>query len=271
MPELPEVETTRLGILPHIEGQEIVNCQLLQRQLRWPVTPDLTAKIYRQPLISVDRRGKYLIFRFAHGSMITHLGMSGKWYLAKPTTPIEKHTHFIAELASGQQLRFVDPRRFGALLWSDQPAESHPLLSRLGPEPLTDAFDGQYLYDRSRNRTKSIKTFIMDSNIVVGVGNIYANEALFQAGIRPNLAAGRIKLDRYQRLVDAIKTILQAAIDQGGTTLKDFYNGANQPGYFKQSLAVYGRGGMPCLECGSELKEVKLGQRQTIFCGNCQR
>lgn len=270
MPELPEVETTRQGILPFVENQSVISAQLYQGQLRWPVTPGLCQKIKQQRVQALSRRGKYLVFHFEHGALLSHLGMSGKWYLAEDTTPIEKHTHFTLRLSSGKHLRYVDPRRFGALLWTDQPIEQHRLIAALGPEPLSHQFTARYLLAQSKKRSKPVKTFIMDSKIVVGVGNIYANEALFHAKIHPNTAAGSLTLSDYKNLVTAIKSTLRAAIKQGGTTLKDFHNGNNQPGYFKQSLAVYGRGAMPCLECGNKLTQVKIGQRQTVFCGNCQ-
>lgn len=270
MPELPEVETTRRGILPHLKSNVILECKVHQPRLRWPIPKNLPKQLKGQQVQDVERRGKYLLIRFKHGTLIAHLGMSGRFYLADTSTSCEKHTHFEAKLDSGKSLRFVDPRRFGALLWTDEPPESYPLIQSLGPEPLSSEFDGDYLFEASRKRTKAVKLFIMDSKIVVGVGNIYANEALYRAGIRPERTAGRISRQRYLLLAKHIQSILCEAIEQGGTTLKDFYNGSNQPGYFKQSLAVYGRGGLPCLECGRRLKEIRLGQRQTVFCGHCQ-
>lgn len=270
MPELPEVETTRQGILPFVENQQVVNAHLYQRQLRWPVTPGLCQKIKQQRVQTVNRRGKYLTFHFEQGTLLSHLGMSGKWYLAEDATPMEKHTHFSITLSSGKHLRYVDPRRFGALLWTNNPIEQHRLIATLGPEPLSRQFTAGYLLEQSKGRSKPVKTFIMDSKIVVGVGNIYANEALFRAKIHPMTATGTLSLSDCNKLVTAINSVLRAAIKQGGTTLKDFHNGNNQPGYFKQSLAVYGRGAMPCLKCGNRLTQVKIGQRQTVFCSNCQ-
>jgi formamidopyrimidine-DNA glycosylase len=275
MPELPEVETTRRGIEPHLRGQRIVRVVVRQPQLRWLVPADLPALLQGQEISAVQRRAKYLLVPFAHGQLIMHLGMSGSLRLVPAGTAVKKHDHLDFELSSGQVLRYTDPRRFGAVLWQPQsptePHAVHPLLATLGPEPLTDEFTGAYLFERSRGRAAAVKTFLMDGHIVVGVGNIYANEALFSAGIRPDRAAGRIALPRYERLVEEVKVVLARSIKQGGTTLRDFVGGDGNPGYFKQQLQVYGRGGEACGVCGGVLDEVRLGQRATVFCRHCQR
>lgn len=271
MPELPEVETTRRGIAPHVIGQRIDRMLVRQPRLRWPVPADLAVRLQGQVIESVQRRAKYLLLQVAEGWVIIHLGMSGSLRLVTRGQAAGKHDHVDFELANGQALRLTDPRRFGAVLWCDGEPQQHVLLSKLGPEPLTEAFDGERLYARSRGRRQAVKPFIMDNQQVVGVGNIYANEALFEAGIDPQRPAGGISRARYQRLADEIKRVLARAIEQGGTTLKDFVGGDGKPGYFQQQLQVYGRGGEPCRHCGGLLKEVKLGQRSTVFCKTCQR
>lgn len=270
MPELPEVETTRAGIAPHVEGRQIQRLQVYQPSLRWPVPDDLPQLLAGQQILQLRRRAKYLLFDLAAGSFIVHLGMSGSLRLVTDQSALRKHDHLEWFFANGQRLRYHDPRRFGCVLW--QPAgEQHALLQQLGPEPLSAAFDAARLYQLSRGRRSPVKQFIMDNAVVVGVGNIYANEALFMAGIRPDRAAGRISLARYGVLAAAIKQVLQRAIDAGGTTLRDFVNGQGQPGYFRQSLQVYGREGEPCRRCGSLLRARQLGQRNTFYCVACQR
>ncbi|SCZ53241.1 bifunctional DNA-formamidopyrimidine glycosylase/DNA-(apurinic or apyrimidinic site) lyase [Thiohalomonas denitrificans] len=271
MPELPEVETTRRGIAPHITGRRILTVEVREPRLRWPVPSDLQKRVAGQRVTEVRRRGKYLLLMLERGSIILHLGMSGSLrVLEEPLTP-GRHDHVDLVFTEGLRLRLTDPRRFGALLWTDGPPESHKLLAGLGPEPLSDAFDGDYLFRRSRGRRVPVKAFLMDARVVVGVGNIYANEALFMAGIRPDRPAGGISRARYLRLAEQVRSILEQAIIQGGTTLRDFTDSQGRPGYFAQSLAVYGRGGLPCPACGARLREVRLGQRSTVFCPHCQR
>lgn len=271
MPELPEVETTRRGIAPHVEGGVVTEVVLRRRLLRYPVPPRLLTDLPGAVIERVERRGKYLLLRTAAGTVIIHLGMSGNLRLVEPATPVEKHDHVDIVIDGERLLRFHDPRRFGAVLWcSGEPLE-HSLLNTLGPEPLESGFDGDYLYDHSRKRKQAIKQFIMDSHVVVGVGNIYVSESLFLAGIKPQTAAGRVTRPRYERLVEAIQTVLQAAIEQGGTTLRDFVDGAGKPGYFQQQLNVYGREGEPCHQCGTAIKQLRQGQRATYYCPVCQR
>lgn len=271
MPELPEVETTRAGLEPHIKNRVIVKMTLNRRDLRWPVSAELPDAVAGQPLEELERRGKYLIFRFPEGVLLAHLGMSGSIRVADPKEPQKKHDHWLLDVAGGKQLRFNDPRRFGALFWVSKAWQEHPLIASLGPEPLSDEFDADYLYHSSRTRKQAVKPFIMDSKVVVGVGNIYASEALFHAGIHPKLAAGKLTRPKCMKLVEQIKRVLDAAIKQGGTTLRDYVNGSGQPGYFQQELWVYGRRGQPCKVCGTEIKELRLGQRSTCFCPACQK
>ena len=250
MPELPEVETTRRGIEPHVRGQRIERLVVRQPRLRWPIPVELAELLQGRTIERVERRGKYLLVPFAHGTLLIHLGMSGSLRIIETGLPVGKHDHVDIELSSGQVLRYTDPRRFGAMLWHAGDVSTHLLLAELGPEPLTDAFDGDYLFERSRGRSAPVKTFLMDSHIVVGVGNIYANEALFSAGIRPDRAAGRVSRARYVALADEVKRVLARSIKQGGTTLRDFVGGDGKPGYFRQQLNVYGRGGESC-GCGN--------------------
>jgi formamidopyrimidine-DNA glycosylase len=271
MPELPEVETTRLGIEPHLRGRRIERLIVRQPRLRWPIPVELGELLRGQVVERVERRAKYLLVPFAHGTLIMHLGMSGSLRIIAAGEPAGVHDHVDVEMDSGQALRLHDPRRFGAVLWQPAGDVLHPLLSELGPEPLTDDFDGDHLFELARGRQAAVKTFLMDGHVVVGVGNIYANEALFAAGIRPDRAAGRVSRARYQRLAAEVKRILARSIRQGGTTLRDFVGGDGKPGYFQQQLAVYGRGGEDCRSCGELLKEVRLGQRSTVFCVRCQR
>ncbi|UVE18074.1 bifunctional DNA-formamidopyrimidine glycosylase/DNA-(apurinic or apyrimidinic site) lyase [Pseudomonas sp. LS44] len=270
MPELPEVETTRRGIEPYLKGQRVSRVIVRERRLRWPIPEDLDVRLSGQRIVSVERRAKYLLIGAEVGTLISHLGMSGSLRLIEQGLPAAKHEHVDIELESGLALRYTDPRRFGALLWSDDPL-NHELLRKLGPEPLTDLFDGERLYQLARGKNIAIKPFIMDNAVVVGVGNIYASEALFAAGIDPRRAAGSVSRARYVRLAQEIKRILAHAIERGGTTLRDFVGGDGQPGYFQQELFVYGRGGEFCKSCGSTLREVKLGQRASVYCPRCQR
>jgi len=271
MPELPEVETTRRGILPHLRGKQVQQVVLRRDTLRWPIPADLPALLQGQTLLDVKRRAKYLQLEFAHGTLLIHLGMSGGLRILRPPLPeAGKHDHADLIFADNTCLRFHDPRRFGAILWNTQD-EAHPLLAELGPEPLSETFNADLLFARSRKKTAQIKSFIMNGRIVVGVGNIYASEALFRAGIHPGRAAGRISQERYERLCTAIKDVLGEAIQQGGTTLKDFTNSEGKPGYFAQQLQVYGREGQACPRCGHAIKQSIIGQRSSYFCGSCQR
>jgi formamidopyrimidine-DNA glycosylase len=285
MPELPEVETTRLGLAPHVEGRRIAAVTLRRADLRWPIPPEIGDLLPGRRIEAIRRRAKYLLLDTGAGSALLHLGMSGSLRVLPPDTPLREHDHVDIALATEagrppQVLRFNDPRRFGCLLW--QPAgQVHPLLAGLGPEPLSDtvdgaaadgaAFDGDYLFARSRGRKAPVKVFLMDQRIVVGVGNIYAAEALFAAGISPLRAAGRVSRERYAVLADEVKRILRHAIRRGGTTLRDFLAPDGAPGYFEQELAAYGRGGEPCPRCGAALRQASLGQRTTAWCPRCQR
>jgi len=271
MPELPEVKTTRRGIAPHIEGQTVQTVIIRDGRLRWPVTPDLADILAGQRILTVGRRGKYLLLNTDKGALLVHLGMSGSLRIVAGTAPVAKHDHLDVVFSNQTILRFYDQRRFGSVLWVEGAATAHPLLRNLGPEPLADTFDGNALYAQAKNRKTAVKSFIMDSHVVVGVGNIYANEALFMAGILPSRMAGKISLVRYQRLAAAIQAVLQWAIEQGGTTLRDFVNEAGRPGYFQQQLKAYGRSGLPCVNCGQALAEIRLGNRSTVFCRVCQR
>ncbi len=271
MPELPEVETTARGIAPYIEGQTIKQIIVRQPLLRWPVPENLNRILTDATINSVSRRAKYLLILTDKGTVIVHLGMSGSLRILPADKPAVKHDHIDFEFNNDTLLRYNDPRRFGAVLWTTQPPAQHDLLKDLGPEPLLPGFDGNHFYQQSRNRKIPIKSFIMDSHVVVGVGNIYANEALFMAGIHPSRHAGRISLTRYQVLADCIKSVLQNAIQQGGTTLRNFVNESGNPGYFKQQLRVYGRAGMPCILCSLALKEIRISNRSTVFCSSCQK
>ena len=270
MPELPEVETTRLGISPHLIGKRISKLVVRQPQLRWPIPQKLIQTLPGQRIDSIERRAKYLLVHTASGSAVMHLGMSGSLRVLDPATPHGKHDHYDWLLDSGRLLRFTDPRRFGSLLWQP-PGTTHKLLSALGPEPLGDEFDGDHLWRLSRGRSAAVKTFIMDQAIVVGVGNIYAAEALFAAGIHPRRKAGSVSRARYGLLAAAIRRILEYAIQRGGTTLRDFISPDGVPGYFEQELYVYGRAGEPCRNCGSAIRVITLGQRSTFYCSQCQR
>jgi formamidopyrimidine-DNA glycosylase len=271
VPELPEVETTRRGIEPHICGQRIQQLIVRQRQLRWPVTRRLEQHLAGRYIERIERRGKYLLLSIGSGTLIIHLGMSGSLRILVGDACVGPHDHVDLLLDNGSRLRFTDPRRFGAWLWTERAIEQHPLLRNLGPEPLGDSFDGAYLHRASRGRKLAVKSFIMNSHIVAGVGNIYANEALFRAGIHPARAAGRISRQRYEQLAGDIRLVLDDAIGQGGTTLRDFVGGQGEPGYFKQWLQVYGRGGAPCPRCSAPIRDSRIGQRSSFYCPVCQR
>lgn len=270
MPELPEVETTLRGIEPHCLGRRVDELIIRQRQLRWPVPRGLANRVRGQTLKTLQRRGKYLLLSFDTGTALIHLGMSGSLRIVKADEPVIKHDHVDWCFDNGMRARFNDPRRFGALLWTTDLPENHKLLQHLGPEPLSEAFNGHHLFQKTRKRKQSIKTLIMDSKVVVGVGNIYANEALFLSGIRPGRAAGSLSKAQADLLANKIKQVLAEAIAVGGTTLRDFVGGDGKPGYFKQSLYVYGREGEACKRCEQTLKHRRLGQRSTVYCSNCQ-
>lgn len=271
MPELPEVETTRRGIEPHILNHQFVRVVLRERKLRWPVPAKLSSLLSGKSVESVQRRAKYLLINAGDGTLMIHLGMSGSLRIVAESELPGKHDHVDFRFDNGKILRYRDPRKFGCILWIAAEVEQHRLLSKLGPEPLSAEFNSDYLFALSRKRKAPVKTFIMDGHNVVGVGNIYANEALFRAGIRPTREAGSLSKAKYLCLVNVIKEVLAEAIQVGGTTLRDFIGGDGEPGYFKQSLAVYGRAGEPCVKCGGILKEIRLGQRSTVYCGKCQR
>ena len=275
MPELPEVETTRRGIAPYIEGQEITEVRVRQPRLRVPVPDDLAERLIGARVGELARRAKYLQIPLAtadgSATLLWHLGMSGSLRIARLGDLPKKHDHVDVVTASGYVLRYHDPRRIGFVDWQQGDGSRDTRLAHLGPEPLSDAFNGQWLYRLSRNKRVAVKPFLMDNRVVVGAGNIYAAEALFMAGIDPRRAAGRISQARYDALAAAVKEVLAAAITQGGTTLRDFVSGQGEPGYFAQRLNVYGRHGQPCLRCGSELKRITLGQRASVFCPGCQR
>jgi formamidopyrimidine-DNA glycosylase len=270
MPELPEVETSRRGIEPHILDTQISRVVIRDRRLRWPVSHDIDRNLPGQVVTSVTRRAKYLLINTRKGTAILHLGMSGSVSIVDHDTPAGVHDHFDIDFTTGKTLRFRDPRRFGSLHWS-QDAKHHWLLEKLGPEPLGDDFHGGHLRNKSRGRRVSVKQFIMNAHIVVGVGNIYASEALYLACIHPRRAAGRISRQRYDRLASIIKEVLGKAIAAGGTTLRDFYGGDGEPGYFQQQLEVYGREDEPCRRCNAPIAAITQGQRSTYYCKQCQR
>lgn len=270
MPELPEVETARRGLLPHVAGRRVGHVRLRRPDLRWPIPREVQAVLPGQRIDAIHRRAKYLLAETAAGSALLHLGMSGSLRVLPADAPVRAHDHVDIVLDDGHALRFHDPRRFGCLLWQ-APGETHPLLAGLGPEPLSEAFDGDYLFARSRGRSAPVKAFLMDQKVVVGVGNIYAAEALFAAGISPLRAAGKVSRERYAALAGEVKRILAHAIARGGTTLRDFLAPDGAPGYFEQELAAYGRGGEPCPRCGRPLKQAMVGQRASVWCARCQR
>ena len=270
MPELPEVETTRRGITPYVLGSTVTSIIVRQPQLRWPV-PKSLHELEGQLVLSVKRRAKYLLLESAKGTVILHLGMSGSLRVIDENLAPEKHDHVDIILSTGKALRLHDPRRFGAVLWTREDPLRHKLLCKLGPEPLSELFDAALLHKLSRKRIVAIKQFIMNAHIVVGVGNIYASESLFMAGISPKVAAGKISLACYEKLVEAIKVVLAHSIEQGGTTLRDFVQAEGKPGYFQQQLNVYGRAGEACTACGELIKQITQGQRSSFYCASCQK
>jgi len=270
MPELPEVETTLRGVAPHLVGREITEVDVRERRMRWPV-PKAVDRLAGSRVLSARRRGKYMLFEVETGTIILHFGMSGGLRILDPEVEWKKHDHLALRLDSGKELRYHDPRRFGCVLFCKGDPEQHDLLRELGPEPLEDEFSTDYLAAAAKGRKVAIKQLVMNSKIVVGVGNIYACEALFLSGIRPTAEAGKVSRGRVEKLVGAIKAVLSAAIESGGTTLRDFLNEDGQPGYFKQSLHVYGREDEDCQSCGGKVKRIVQGQRSTFYCGRCQR
>jgi formamidopyrimidine-DNA glycosylase len=271
MPELPEVETTRRGLEPLLTGCTITAVNVHNRTLRWPVPYDLAHTLPGQAVQAVERRSKYLLLRCTAGTLLVHLGMTGHLRVVPAAAPLRKHDHVELLLDDGRALRFNDSRRFGAMLWTADEPLAHPLLRELGPEPFAAACSGASLHRRARGRRVAVKPFLMDARTVVGVGNIYASEALFRAGIDPRRPAGQISAARYARLVTAVRAVLAEAIAAGGTTIRDFADSSGQPGYFRISLRVYDRAGEPCVACGTLIRLVRLGQRSTYFCPKCQR
>jgi formamidopyrimidine-DNA glycosylase len=281
MPELPEVEVTRRGVAPHLESRIVEDVIVRREGLRWPFPPNLRELLAGRRILGTGRRGKYLLIEFEHGTLIVHLGMSGHLRVLPEGTPLKKHDHFDlvvngagADPAERQVLRLHDPRRFGAVLWhahDDGELGQHVLLRELGVEPLEDGFTGALLHGATRKRSAPIKQVLLAGDIVVGVGNIYACESLFRAGINPKTAASKISRARYDKLADAIRDILADAIVQGGSTLRDFIAVNGQSGYFQQTYFVYDRAGVPCRNCGAPVRQIKQGQRSTFYCATCQR
>ncbi len=271
MPELPEVETTLRGIAPHLLHQTVSEVVIRHASLRWPIPKNLPQLLRGQTVRGLQRRAKYLLIEFDHGTLILHLGMSGSLRILPHGTPPEKHDHFDLVLANGKLLRLRDPRRFGAVLWHEGDVNQHPLLAQLGPEPLNAEFDAAYLYRATRSRSAAIKLALMDNHLVVGVGNIYANEALFRASIRPQLPAHKLSKARCALLVKTIQEVLREAIEKGGSTLRDFIHSDGSSGFFQQHYFVYGRTGEPCKHCGAPIKQIKQGQRSSFYCATCQK
>lgn len=279
MPELPEVETIRRGVAPALVGRRVTAVHVYDRRLRWPVPAGLERRLRGRTVSAVDRRSKYLLFRMAapngdsggDSTLLVHLGMTGSLRLHRPAPPREAHDHVDLVFDDGTTLRYHDPRRFGTMLWVEGDASTHALVASLGPEPFSAAFTADALYRGTRGRRVAIKLALMDNRLVVGVGNIYANEALFRAGIRPTRAAGRLSRARLAGLVDAVRRTLSEALDKGGSTLRDYVDSAGEPGSFQLEYAVYGREGLPCPACGTPIRSVRQGQRSTFYCPGCQR
>ena len=270
MPELPEVETTKRGLLPLLQ-QQVSRVVIRNPAMRWPIPAELPQLLTGSRLLELNRRGKYILARFDSGTLILHLGMSGRICLLARDEAPAKHDHFDLHFTDGHVMRLRDPRRFGAVLWAGAEPHKHVLLEVLGPEPLEDAFNGFWLHSQIRTRTAPIKNVIMDSHLVVGVGNIYASESLFRSGIHPNTPANKISKARCERLVTEIKATLRDALQAGGSSLRDFFGADGNPGYFQQEYFVYGRTGQPCKVCGGPIKVLRLGQRSTFYCSTCQR
>lgn len=271
MPELPEVETTRRELAPRLVGRRVSRVLIREPRLRWPIPTDFANRLEGHTITGLERRAKYLLARTRDGTAIIHLGMAGSLRFVVNGEPPGRHDHVDWRLEDGRCLRYRDPRRFGAMLWCDGPPAVHPLLARLGPEPFSDAFHGGWLYERSRGRRAAVKSFLMDGRIVAGVGNIYANEALFEARIHPLRAAGRISRSRYERLADAMREILARSIGAGGTSFRDYVRTDGEPGRYQTRLMAYDRAGEPCTRCGSALRGGVIGQRSTVWCPRCQR
>jgi formamidopyrimidine-DNA glycosylase len=270
MPELPEVETTRLGLVPRVVGRRIEAVVVRDARLRWPVPRDLAARLRGASVTAIRRRGKYLLLDCGSGHLLVHLGMTGTFVVVPPERPLRRHDHVDLRLDSGEIVRFNDPRRFGAMLWVRDPA-THALLKTMGMEPFDDAFGGDFLHRLSRGRKAPVKQFLMDGRIVTGIGNIYANEALFAARIHPSRAAGRISRSRYDRLAGEARATLSRALAAGGSTLRDFVGSDGEPGHFQLEYAVYGREGEPCPACGSPIRSTRHAGRSTFYCASCQR
>jgi formamidopyrimidine-DNA glycosylase len=271
MPELPEVETTRRGLAPHVERQKVTAVRIYDRRLRWPVPRDLPRRLVGRRVDRVERRSKYLLFRLGRDTLIVHLGMTGSLRVFTALPPRKLHDHVDLEFENGVVLRYRDPRRFGAMLWAPGASAQHPLLLALGVEPFSDEFDGEYLFRATRRRRAAIKLVLMDSHLVAGVGNIYANEALFRAHIRPTRAAGRLTRTQCVELADAVRATLTDAIAKGGSTLRDYVDSRGEPGYFQLDYYVYGREGEPCRVCSTPIRTLRLGGRATSYCRRCQR
>lgn len=271
MPELPEVETTRRGLLPHVVGRRIGQVVVRNGSLRWPVPKDLRRRLEGEKVGDIRRRGKYLLFDMPAGHLLVHLGMSGKLSIVPSGLAPKLHDHVDVGLEGNGTMRFTDPRRFGAVLWLASPAESHTLLKGLGIEPLSPQFTGEALRALAKGRRVAVKQFLMNGRIVVGVGNIYASEALHQAQVLPTRGAGSISAARWKRVASAVRMTLEKAIAAGGTTLRDFASADGRPGYFQHDFAVYGRQGKPCKRCKSKIRVIRQGQRSTFYCPGCQR
>ncbi|HCU90948.1 MAG TPA: DNA-formamidopyrimidine glycosylase [Gammaproteobacteria bacterium] len=271
MPELPEVETTRRGISPLLEGRRVSSVNVRNPNLRQQIQTELPQRLAGLKLLIVERRAKYLLFRFDSGTLIVHLGMSGSLRITEPRTCFKKHDHVEIIFDTQFCLRLHDPRRFGLVLWTEEPPQHHPLLRHLGPEPWDKRFNGDYLHTVARRRRAAVKNFIMNNRVVVGVGNIYASEALHRAKVHPNRAAGQISNLRYNAIVVAVREVLKEAVDLGGTTLRDFVRSDGKPGYFRVQLRVYGREGEPCTCANGIIRQVVIGQRSSFYCPRCQR
>jgi formamidopyrimidine-DNA glycosylase len=271
MPELPEVETTRRGVAPRVVGRRIARLIVYDPRLRWPVPGDLANKLEGRTIDALTRRSKYLLFRVGEGSLLVHFGMTGSLRVHTRAPAREQHDHVDLVFDDGSVLRYHDPRRFGAVLWVSDPALAHPLLCDLGPEPFDGAFDVEYLWRATRSRSAAIKLALMDNHLVVGVGNIYANESLFRAGIRPTTAANKVSRVRLARLVDQVRAVLSEAIAKGGSTLRDYVDARGEPGYFQLDYLVYGREGEPCKVCGTTILHRRIGARASFYCPRCQR
>jgi formamidopyrimidine-DNA glycosylase len=270
MPELPEVETTRRGVAPHVVGRHVAELHVYDRRLRWPVPANLRSRLRGRTIEAVERRSKYLLFRMGANTLLMHFGMTGSLRVYRSPPPRRLHDHVDLVLDDGTTLRYHDPRRFGAMLWLRGSGATHPLLRDLGPEPFDPAFDGRYLWQATRGRRAAIKLLLMDNRLVVGVGNIYANESLFRAGIRPSVPAGRLSLARAARLVAEVRNVLTEAIAKGGSTLRDYVDSRGEPGYFQLEYFVYDRAGAPCRICGRPIRSTRHGQRASYYCPGCQ-